>query len=64
MGFPFLSIATPKGIFSPSFSALLIFPLFIKEIDVSRTNGALVPVGAAKQIGFVPNKLLIDVHHF
>ena len=57
VGFPFLSKATPRGIFSPSFAALLIFPLLITEIDVSKTNGALLPEGAAKQIGFVPNKV-------
>ena len=27
------------------------------DIDESKTNGIFVPVGAAKQIGFVPNKL-------
>ena len=57
VGFPFLSNATPRGIFFPSFAALLILPLLIIEIDVSKTNGYFVPVGVAKQIGFVPNKV-------
>ena len=60
VGFPFLSKATPKGIFFLSFSATLILPLLILEIDASKTNGIFVCVGAAKQIGFVPNKVFFE----
>ena len=43
----------------PIFAALLIFPLLIKVIDVSKIKGIFEPVGAAKQIGFVPNKVFL-----
>ena len=52
---PFLSSATPNGIFSPSLSALLIFPRLIIEVEASKIKGTL-PVGTPKQIGLVPNK--------
>ena len=51
---PYLFKATPKGIFFPNFSACLILPLFIIDVDVSNIKGIL-PVGTPKQIGFVPN---------
>ena len=35
--------------------ALLIFPLLIIDVEASSIKGVL-PVGAPKQIGFVPNK--------
>ena len=53
--FPFLLRATPKGIFKPNFSALRILPRLIIEAEESNIKGVL-PVGAPKQIGLVPNK--------
>ena len=51
---PYLSRLHHK-VFFPNFSACLILPLFIIDVDVSNIKGTL-PVGTPKQIGFVPNK--------
>tara|TARA_B100001250_G_scaffold124702_1_gene105991 strand:- start:873 stop:1133 length:261 start_codon:yes stop_codon:yes gene_type:complete len=56
VGLPNLSNATPSGILLPVLAAILIFPLFIIETEVSKINGIFEFVGAPKQIGFVPNK--------
>ena len=57
VGFPFLSKATPAGIFLPSLAATLIIPLLIIETDESKINGTFPPDGVPKQIGLVPNKV-------